>query len=257
MGFGGRPSRKNLSPSEQKERTDLRQKHAEWDDSGGPGLSRKEKNRLNELTSPVGTVRGGMRADQARTAYRGQKGAENIPNDPEWTVVSDGFGGVVARPPAKMTQSGWEEYPSRTEQYNQQFGQRQSDIDVRNRQNAQASAEAAARAQAQRQAEIRQSQLADLDRRIEFEKDNPLIERRQSASGRFFEAISPGQQYTVAAGGDRLSGKFERMPFISREEYNKQKGRGEQRILGRGRVRPKGVLGDEEETLGQSTVLGV
>ena len=267
------PAPMRLSASEEMEKRHLNSLR----DSEQHGMTRAEKNRIRELEAKAQTPdwdtyaqsgrpvpgyadqtiprRAGMPSNIAQQRYAGHRDVGKLSGDPEYMVTPDGYGGLVERPPAKMTQSGWEDYPSRTEQYNQQLGQRQSDIDARSRQ-TQASAEAAARAQAQRQAEIRQSQLADLDRRIEFEKDNPLVERRRSASGRSFEAISPGQTYVVAEGADRLGGKFERMPFISREAYDQQRGKGSGRVLGRGKVRPKGVLGEEEQTLGQPTLLG-
>jgi len=266
------PAPMKLSPSEAMEKRHL----ASLRDSEQHGMTRAEENRMIELEAKLQTPdwdtyaqsgrpvpsyadqtiprRGGMPSSLGRERYAGHRDVGKLSGKPGYTV---GFSesGLIDRPPAKMTQSGWEEYPSGTEQYNQQFGQRQSDIDARSRQN-QPSAEDAAKAQAQQQAAIRQSQLADLDRRIEFERDNPLIERRRSASGRSFEAISPGQTYVVAEGADRLGGKFERMPFISREAYDQQRGESSGRVLGRGKVRPKGVLGEDEETLGQPTLLG-
>ena len=123
----------------------------------------------------------------------------------------------------------------------------------------------AADIEAQRQAAIQQQKYDDLTKRIEFEKTNPLTERRQSASGRMFEAISPGQQYVVPEGVKPnteswlTEGKFVRDPFVSPEQYSTMTGGAEQRILGKGKApKSKGVLGEEEkETLGTPTILGV
>jgi len=108
-----------------------------------------------------------------------------------------------------------------------------------------------------RQAAIRQGKIDALNKRITFEKTNPLVERRKSATGRYFEAISPGQEYIRPEGADILAGEFKRLPFISREQYNIQVGETEERILGRGQVKKTGILGEEEEeTLGTKTLLG-
>ena len=145
-------------------------------------------------------------------------------------------------------------YLDRHDQYNQMV----SDREAANKRSQQEAARRAEEARVRREAEIRQRKVDDLNKRIEFEKTNPLIERRQSASGRYFDAVSPGQSYVVPEGGDILEGKFERLPFISRSEYDKSQGSSGGRVLGRGRVgsQSRGILGDEEETLGKKTLLG-
>ena len=134
---------------------------------------------------------------------------------------------------------------------------RQKKQDEVNRIAKEDAAKKAAEAEARRQAAIRKGKIDALNKRITFEKTNPLVERRKSASGRYFEAISPGQEYIRPEGADILAGEFKRLPFMSREKYNMQEGQTEERILGRGRVRKTGILGgEEEEKLGKKTLLG-
>ena len=142
----------------------------------------------------------------------------------------------------------------RHDQYNKMVGDREA----ANKRSQQEAARMAEEARIKREGEIRQRKVDDLNKRIEFEKTNPLVERRQSASGRYFEAVSPGQRYNVPDGSDILEGSFERLPFMSRSEYDKSQESDSGRTLGRGRVRSqnRGILGDEEETLGKKTLLG-
>ena len=122
-----------------------------------------------------------------------------------------------------------------------------------------------AEAERQRQAAIQQQKFDALAKRIEFEKTNPLTARKKAASGRMFEAISPGQQYVLPEGVKPnteawlTEGKFVRDPFVSPEQYSTMTGGAEQRVLGKGKApKSKGVLGEEqEETLGTPTILGV
>ena len=149
-------------------------------------------------------------------------------------------------------------------EYEQQLADRDAQYADQQREQAEANriaredaAKRAAEAEARRQAAIRQGKIDALNKRITFEKTNPLVERRKSASGRYFEAISPGQEYIRPEGADILAGEFKRLPFISREKYNMQEGQTEERILGRGKVRKTGILGgEEEEKLGKKTLLG-
>jgi len=159
-----------------------------------------------------------------------------------------------------------EQQKSQQEAMQQQMAEqrrKQAEEQARRQSEAEARARAeAARREQERLAAIRTQKIDDLNKRIEFEKTNPLVERRQSASGRYFEAISPGQKYNVPEGADILDGSFERLPFISRDQYNVNQGGDGGRILGKGKVKsrgskPQGVLGEDEETLGKKTILGV